>query len=119
MAVDDGGCEVDALAVVDARVLAQHLEGAHSVDGVALHQDALGGFDERAASERAFEVVILGEAAQDGVDRALPVLDVSVADVGEDASLGCLLDEVWIAGMDERVTGQAASWTILSIRPSA
>src|SRR5688572_22158877 len=34
MAVDDGGCEVDELAVVDARVLAQHLERARLVDGV-------------------------------------------------------------------------------------
>jgi hypothetical protein len=31
-------------------------------------------------------VGMFGEAAQDDVDRALPVLDVSVADVGEDAA---------------------------------
>jgi hypothetical protein len=33
---------------------------------VAFHQDALGALDERAAAERAFEVVVLGEAPQDG-----------------------------------------------------
>jgi hypothetical protein len=46
-------------------------------------------------------IVVLGEAAQDDVDGALPVLDVGVADVGEDASLGRLLDEVRIARVDE------------------
>src|SRR3954463_12781812 len=34
---------------------------------------------EGAASKCAFEVVVLGEAAQDDIDRALPVLDVGVA----------------------------------------
>jgi hypothetical protein len=33
---------------------------------VTFHQDALGALDERAAAERAFEVVVLGEAPQDG-----------------------------------------------------
>ena len=44
---------------------------------VALHQDALGALDQRAAAERAFEVVIFGEAAKHDFDRALPVLDVA------------------------------------------
>ena len=101
VAVDDGGGEVDELAVVDARVFAQHLEGARLVDGVAFHQDALGAFDQRAAPERAFEVVVLGEAAQHDVDRALPVLDVGVADVGEDAALGRLLDELGVARVEQ------------------
>jgi hypothetical protein len=68
---NDGGGEVDELAIVDARAFAQQREGAVAVDGVALHQDAFGAFDEGAASKRAFEVVVLGEAAQDDVDRAL------------------------------------------------
>jgi hypothetical protein len=37
--------------------------------------------------------VAFGEAAQHDVDRALPVLDVGVADVREDAAFGRLLDE--------------------------
>ena len=79
VAVDDGGGEVEELAVGVARMVAQHLEGGRLVDGVAFHQDALGALGEGAAPERAFEVVVLGEAAQDDVDRALPVLDVGVA----------------------------------------
>ena len=102
MAVDDGGREVDELAVVDARLLAQHLERARAVDGVTFHQDPLRAFDERAASERAFQIVILGEATKDDVDRALPVLDVGVADVGEDAAPRRLPDEAGIARMQER-----------------
>ena len=55
-----------------------------------------------AAAERSLELVVLGEAAQDDVDRALPVLDLGVADVGEDAALGRLLDELRIARVQER-----------------
>ena len=87
MPVDDGGGEVDQFAVADAGVLAQQLERAALVDRVALHQDALGALGQRAAPERAFELVVLGKAAQHDVDRALPVLDVGVADMGEDAPL--------------------------------
>ena len=90
------------LAVGGARVFAQHLEGGGLVDGVAFHQDALGPLGQRAATERAFEVVVLGEAAQHDVDRALPVLGVGVGDVGEDAALGCLLDELGIRARGSR-----------------
>ena len=48
------------------------------VDGVALHQDPLGALDEGTTPERALEVVVLGEAAQHDVDRALPVVIVGV-----------------------------------------
>ena len=41
MTVYDGGGDVDELAVGGSGVLAQHLEGAFVVDGVAFHQDAL------------------------------------------------------------------------------
>jgi hypothetical protein len=37
--------------------------------------------------------LVFGEAAQHDVDRALPVLDVAVADLGEDAALGRFFDE--------------------------
>jgi hypothetical protein len=47
------------------------------------------------------EVVVLGEAPQDDVDRALPVLGFRVGDVGEDAALGRLLDEVRIGRVDQ------------------
>jgi hypothetical protein len=43
----------------------------------------------------------LGEAAQNDVDRALPVLGVGIGDVGEYAAFGCLLDEVGVGRMDE------------------
>jgi hypothetical protein len=38
------------------------------VDRVAFHEDAFGAFDQRAASERALEVVVFGEASQHDVD---------------------------------------------------
>jgi hypothetical protein len=45
------------------------------------------------AADRAIEAVKFGDAAQDDVDRALPVLDVVVADVSKDASFGRFFDE--------------------------
>jgi hypothetical protein len=42
-------------------------------------------------------VLVPGEAAQDDVDRALRVFDVGVADLREDTTLRCLLDEPGIA----------------------
>src|SRR5215216_398015 len=93
VAVDDGGGEVGESSVAGARVLPQQLEGTRLVDGMTFHQDALGALGERAAAERAFEVVVFGEPAQGDVDRALPVVNVNVGDVGEDAPLGRLLDE--------------------------
>src|SRR3954469_3183523 len=65
--VDDGRREVDEVAVVDARPLAQQLERAGFVDGVALHEDALRALGHGSAAERAFEIVILAEATQDDV----------------------------------------------------
>jgi hypothetical protein len=44
---------------------------------------ALGTLGQRAAPEGTLELVVFGEAAQHDVDRALPVLDVGVADVSE------------------------------------
>ena len=43
------------------------------VDGMALHQDSLRALRDGAAAECAFEIVELGEPAQDDVDRALPI----------------------------------------------
>jgi hypothetical protein len=63
VAVDDGGGDVEEFAVGGSGVLAQHLEGACVVDGVAFHQDALGTLGDGTTPERAFEVVVLGEAS--------------------------------------------------------
>jgi hypothetical protein len=86
---------------------------------VALHQDALGALDRGTTAERALEVVVLGEAAEDDVNRALPLERVGIGDVGDmprfDASLTKAGSGSWI----RTITGQAASWTIFSIKPSA
>ena len=75
MAVDDGCRDVGELGVGPARLVAQHLEGVSVVDQMTLHQDALGSLGDRAATERALEVVVLGEPAKHDVDGALPVVD--------------------------------------------
>jgi hypothetical protein len=69
---------------------------------VAFHEDALRAFDLSSAAERAFEVVVLREAAQDDVDRALPVLDIVVTDVREHAALGGFFDESGIGLVQQR-----------------
>ena len=68
---------------------------------MAFHQDALGALSQRAAPERSLEVVKFGEAAQHDVNRALPILDVVVADVSEHASLGGFLDELGVGGVQQ------------------
>ena len=68
---------------------------------MAFHENALRSLGDRSAAEGAFEVVVLGEAAQNDVDRALSVLGVGIGDVGEHAAFGCLLDEVGVGRMDE------------------
>jgi hypothetical protein len=78
VAVHDGRGEVDQLAVVGARALAEHLERLVIVDGMAFHQYSFGPLDQRPSAEGTLEVVILGESPQDDVDGALPVLDVVI-----------------------------------------
>ena len=75
VAVDDGGGEIDQLAVVGARGSAASRMRLLA-DRVTLHQDSLGPLDQRTPAERSLQLVVLGEAAQHDVDRALPVLDV-------------------------------------------
>jgi hypothetical protein len=82
-------------------VVAQHVERARLVDRVALHEDALRSLDQGAPSERALQGVEFREALQHDVDRALPLAGVGVADVGEHAAAGGLLDEVRVAGMEQ------------------
>src|SRR3954447_8542158 len=68
---------------------------------MTLHQDALGSLGDRAAPKRALEVVVLGEPAEHDVDRALPIVDLRVGDVGEDSALRRLLDEGAIGRVDQ------------------
>jgi hypothetical protein len=50
-------------------VAAEKLECSLLVDAMDVHEDAFGAFDGGASAEGAFEVVELGEAAQDDVER--------------------------------------------------
>src|SRR6185437_10702500 len=84
-------CDVDQLAAVVLRMAPEHVEGAIGIEGVARHQDAFGLLDQRAAPEGALEALVLREALQRDVDRALELLGIAVNDVGEDATLGCLM----------------------------
>src|SRR5437763_11376155 len=85
---------VHQLALGAPSVISEHVEGGLLVDPVALHQDALRPLRNRPAAERAFEIVVLREATEDDVDGALQLLRIAAGDdVGEDASLGRLLDE--------------------------
>jgi hypothetical protein len=85
--VDDGRGEVDELAVGSPRLLAEHLEGDIFVYRVALHQDALGSLDQGAPAECSLQVLVLGKAAQDDVDRALPFVDIRISDVPQGGEL--------------------------------
>jgi hypothetical protein len=105
VAIDDGRRQVDQFAVADARLIAEHLEGALLVDGVAFHEDALRALDLCAAPERAFEVLVFGEAAEHDVDRTLPVLDPVVVDVREHASFGGFPDEPSIGSVKQHDHG--------------
>jgi hypothetical protein len=55
------------------------------VDRVAAHQNSLRLLDHGSASERPFEVVELGEAAQHDVNRSLELFRVGIGDVGRRA----------------------------------
>ena len=76
VAVDDRRGDVGELVAVVLGVVAEHPERPVGVDPVAGHQDALRLLDHRPASECALQVVVLGEALQGDVDRALQLLRV-------------------------------------------
>ena len=105
MAVEHCLGDVHELLPAVARVVAQHREGLALVDLVALHQDPLGALGLRAPAEGALQVVILGEAAERDVERALQLLGRAVDDVGEHASLGGLVDEVGVVSLEHRDHG--------------
>jgi hypothetical protein len=101
MAGDDRVREVDELPVCATCVVPQHVEGGVLVDAVPLHQDPLRALGDGPSGEGSLEVVVLGEAPEDDVDGALHLLGtVAVRDVGEDAALGRLLDEVPILNVE-------------------
>ena len=102
MAFDDRCGDVGELVPVVLGVVAQHLERAVGVDRVPRHQDSFCLLDHGAASERSLQVVVLGEALQRDVDRALQLLGAGVDDVGEDASFGRLADVGGILGREQR-----------------
>jgi hypothetical protein len=59
----------DEFASVALGIGAEKLEGLLLVDAVDGHEDAFGSLDDGAPSERAFEVVVFGEAPQGDVER--------------------------------------------------
>ena len=74
MALDHCRRDVAELAAVVLGVVAQHLERALGVDRVPGHEDALRLLDQRAAPEGSLQALVLGEALQRDVDRALQFL---------------------------------------------
>jgi hypothetical protein len=57
-------------------MVTEHLEGGWLIDRMSLHKDPLGPLRDGPPAEGALELVVLGEPAEDDVDRALPVLDL-------------------------------------------
>ena len=102
VAVDDRLGDVDEFVAVVLRVVAQHLERSVGVDRVAGHEDPFRLLDRCPAPERALQAVVLGEALQGDVDRALQLLRAAVDDVGEDAALGGLVDVGGVLGREQR-----------------
>jgi hypothetical protein len=107
VALDDCGGDIAELAAVVLRLVAQHPEGLVGVDRVAGHQDPLCLLDHRSATERSLQVVVLGEALQRDVDRALQLLRGGVDQVSEDAAFGCLADISRVLGGEQRDHGAA------------
>jgi len=103
VALDDRLGDVHELAAVVLRMVAEHFERVLLVDRVARHQDALRLLDQRPPPERSLQVVVLGEALEGDIDRALQLLGIGVDDVGEDAALGRLRGRgITVAGTPER-----------------
>ena len=102
MALDDRRGHVAELAAVGLGVVAQPLEGRVGVDRVARHQDPLRLLDQRAPPERSLQALVLGEALEGDVDRALQLVGGAFDDVGEDAALGGLVHVAGVAGVENR-----------------
>ena len=102
MALDDGRGDVAELAAVVLRVVAEALERRVGVDRVAGHQDPLRLLDQGPPAERALQRLVLGEALERDVDRALQLFRRAVDDVGEDAALRGLVDVGRVVGVQDR-----------------
>jgi hypothetical protein len=88
--LDDGNGDFADLAPVVLRVVSRHLERPLSVDRVAGRENALRLLDQSAAPERSLETLVLAEALQRDVDRAVELLWRAINDVGEDSALRVL-----------------------------
>jgi len=82
-------------------MVAEHRECLVLFDLMTLHQDPLGALGGRAPLERAFQVPKIRKAAQDYLDRVLPLLGLAVGDVGEDTALRGFEDEFMIGCVKE------------------
>ena len=78
------------------------LEGGVGADRVPRHEDALRLLDHRTAPEGTLQALVLGEALQRDVDRALQLVGAAVDDVREDAALGGLVDVGGIVRVEDR-----------------
>ena len=87
------------------RVVAEHLECFVGVERMAGHEDALRLLDCRPSAERALEALVLAEALQRDVDRALQLLGAAIDDVGEDAAFRRLTDVCRVVCGEERDHG--------------
>ena len=103
MALQDGCGDVDDLPVGPAGVLPEQMEGLLLVEGVTLHQDPFGPLRDGPAAEGALEGVVLREALERDVHRALHLLEVArMCDVGEDAEPGGPVDERAVLHVEDR-----------------
>src|SRR5829696_2742418 len=100
--VEDGLADRHDLLPDVARLGSDHLERGSLIERVALHQDALGAFDERAARHRFLEVDGLSEALHRDLDRAAQRLALERAGVGEDAGGRGLLHELRVLALGHR-----------------
>lgn len=103
--MDDGFGEVDQPGAGLLGLGAEQVEGFLLVDRMGRHEDPLRLLDHGAARESTLEVVVLGEPAQDDVERRLELGDVVVGDVGEDPTLGGFVDELGVAVVEQRDDG--------------
>src|SRR5919199_2180904 len=94
--------DVDQRPPAVARLGADALERLAVADPVALHEDALGPLDPRAAVEGVQQLRELAVALEGDVDRALQLGLVRRVDVGEHAALGGGVDEVAAGVAGER-----------------
>jgi hypothetical protein len=72
---------------------------------MALHEDSFCALCDRAPFEGSFEVAVFGEAPKDDLDGVLPLLHVTVGDVGKDTASRSLNHKRRIRRVQERHNG--------------